>query len=199
MGIRVPAGFAEIIYRFTIAGDAEEMLTSWGIGNELNQNWTADHASQLADVYGTTMRTRQSGDCVFRGVYLRAGPDNEGPQFTADRNLPGTGTGVSLPPNNAALLQKRSNVGGRRNRGRNYIPGVPVADVNQAGVWGTGKQAVWQTAASNWLAETAARAFVSEVVIFHTTAAGVPGLPPTVVESITVPTKIATQRRRMRP
>lgn len=199
MGIRVPAGYAEVTYRFRIVGDAEEMLTSWGISSEFNTLFTADHAAQLADVFGTTLRTVMSPDCSFVGVHLRGGPDGMGEQFTVDRNLPGTGTGVSLPPNNAALIQKRANVGGRRNRGRNYIPGVPAGVVNQAGVWAAAAQANWQAKATAWLTETAARAFVREVEIFHTTPDGIPGIPPTPVVSVNIPNKIATQRRRMRP
>lgn len=209
MGVRVPTGFAEVIYRLKIVGDSEEMLTTLGVGMELGRPFVVADAIDLAGVFETTVMSVVSADCTFVGLHMRAGPDGLGASFTVDRNKVGMGTGPSLPPNVACLVQKRGNVGGRRNRGRSYIPGVPASLVNQAGVWAAAGRTSWQTAMTNWRAETAARAWVSEVVIFHSTPdkanfeggpkVAQPAIAPTPVESVNVPNKVATQRRRLRP
>jgi hypothetical protein len=199
MGIRVPEQYAEIVYKLLLVGDAELMLTTLGVSLSAIDTFDAASVDAINDAFVANIMPLLSPDIAYQGLDVQVGPDSAGPQFTQANIVLGSNVGSSLPPNTAGLIQKRTALGGRRNRGRNYIPGVPVSDVNQAGVWGTGIQAQWQTAANNWLAQTAAISSVDEVVIFHSTPPLAPGLLPTPVTSMVVPGKVATQRRRLRP
>jgi hypothetical protein len=209
MGIRVPADHAEVIYRMTCAGDPEEMLVTLGVAENFGETFTQTAAEQFATIFQTTILTSMSNQYTFRGVHVRVGPDGLGQVLVVERAVLGSSVASPVPPNTAVLIAKQTGLGGRRNRGRAYIPGIDEALVDPAGNLTPGALTAFQTDATAWLAETAAMAEVSEVVIFHSTPdkQEVPGGPlvpqpaiaPTAVTSMVVRPKVATQRRRLRP
>lgn len=105
-----------------------------------------------------------------------------------------------IPLNSAYVVQKRTVQGGRRNRGRCYLPGVVDASVDESGLLSVLAQADLQSAVDDWITQTEA-AWVAEGAtevypcILH--ADGV-GAPP-VVEQFSVSQRIGTQRRRLTP
>src|SRR4029453_202822 len=78
-----------------------------------------------ADVAFTFAEIRTSADLVFTSTSAAAG---------------GTVGGGSVPPNSAYLLKKTTALGGRKHRGRSYIPGVPREWVDGAGAMSTPHQ-----------------------------------------------------------
>ena len=108
---------------------------------------------------------------------------------------------VGPPPNVAVLVHKRTARGGRRGRGRMYIPwALATTDITEAGIITGTTVSGWQTAVDAWAASLAAGA--GPLVILHrsslpgTTKPTVAG-PPNPVTSLTVDTLVATQRRRL--
>jgi hypothetical protein len=183
----------------TCAGDPEEMLVTLGIAEEFGETITQTAAEQFATIWQTTMLTSMTNLYTFRGVTVRSGPDGTGAVWTVNRAVLGSVVGSPCPPNTAMLIAKNTGVGGRRNRGRAYVPGIDEAQVDPAGNILSAALTAIQADATAWLTETAAMVQVSEVVLFHSTPLGVAGLPPTAVTSMTVRPKVATQRRRLRP
>lgn len=119
------------------------------------------------------------------------------------RDIPAGVFGVAnsgIPFNSAYLVQKRTVQGGRRNRGRLFLPGVVDSAIGDNGVLTPSAQEDLQDAVDLWITETEA-AWVAEGAtevypcILH--ADGV-GAPP-VVEQFSVSGKIGTQRRRLVP
>jgi hypothetical protein len=198
MGVRVPEGYGEIAFRTAITGDAEEMLCTLGFDFQQLENVSQGGVEAIANAWQSTIVPRQTSEATFKGVFVALGPDGLGLRFQVDRNVLGGVAAAPVPPNTAVLAQKKTAVGGRRNRGRMYIPGIPEGMVSGAGFIDLATHALWATAVTNLRAEVAALSFVGECVIFHTTAPGLPGLTPTAISSMSVSTKVATQRRRLR-
>ncbi len=120
---------------------------------------------------------------------------------------PQTGTGtdfrqftnatISPPPNNTAILvQKRTSRGGRKGRGRMYLP---PASLHEPNVGATGDiTGVTLTAHQTWADEVlAAMDLASQpMVLLHSEEAG--AIAPDPVTSLSVQPKVATQRTRLR-
>ena len=97
------------------------------------------------------------------------------------------------PPNVAVLIRKNTATGGRRGRGRMYMPGVAQVAQLEGGFLTTAFQAAAQAGANTLLSGMATDD--TPMVVLHDTLAG--GIPAGVT-SLTVQTILATQRRRIR-
>ena len=112
-----------------------------------------------------------------------------------------TMSGTSLPANCAVLVQKLTSRGGRRGRGRMYIPwAATTSGVGEDGKLVAGDVTRVTAAVQVWLPKVAE--LVGPVVLLHRESGPevdpptTPG-PPNVVTSIRVDPLVATQRRRL--
>ncbi len=200
MGIRVPENHVELVFRHRIDGDNEDMLCTIGCSEDtsIGQGFGQAQANDLSAAWGANVTPYLSPSLRFKGLTARSGPDGLGLTWEVVTDIPGTYTGACLPPNCALLIHKRTQSGGRRNRGRFFLPGVPEGTVDQVGnLMGTYPQSVAGLGPALFAA-LAGVSGVGELAIFHTTPVGVAGLAPTQITSMDVDQKIATQRRRMR-
>jgi len=96
-------------------------------------------------------------------------------------------------PNCALLVQKRSGVSGRKNRGRFYWPwAINNASINEAGVISTGTVNDFQDIFDNFLENLSTEGIPMRIL--HNSA----GTPAPVI-GLSVSPLVATQRRRLRP
>lgn len=176
-----------------------------------SDNYGGDYellATDLNDEFDTTIGTRLDSAVAFGPVVLRVGQDG-GENLVVSGTGSGTGnqTQVSEPPNVAALIHKRTARGGRRGRGRMYLPWcLADADVDEAGVVLGATQVLLQTQCTNFLghltAGTGAMTFAAAMVLLHSPSGDdvssptTPGDPNTVT-TLTVDSLVATQRRRL--
>jgi hypothetical protein len=107
----------------------------------------------------------------------------------------------SLPPNSAALVHKVTARGGRRGRGRMYIPWcISSGTVSEAGTLVAADITAIQNAVDAW--RTALNGLSLPLVLLHRPSLPevvpptIPG-PPDVVTSMRVDPLVATQRRRL--
>jgi hypothetical protein len=128
---------------------------------------------------------------------------NDGPPFVNVSSLAkiaGTQTPAVVPQNTAYLIRKRTDLAGRRGRGRMYVPGVSEADSGATGMVLASAVTAWQTAFNNWfndLTVTVGNRFYPPAVLHRSEGIGVEPLP-TLVTSFVVDSRVATQRRRLR-
>ena len=108
----------------------------------------------------------------------------------------------SLPANCAVMVHKRTTRGGRRGRGRMYLPWtIASSSVTEVGGLLAGDVTTIQNACNAWL--TAMNSAVGPVVLLHRPSSpdiqGPPSTPgsPNVVTQLVVDPLIATQRRRL--
>jgi hypothetical protein len=114
-------------------------------------------------------------------------------------NTHGGAGGDQLPTNVAILIQKRTGLAGRKNRGRLFLGGVAASHINMNGVPNAlqaSALAAVQTTADNFLvAMTSSEGGPScTPMILHPA----PGAQGTVVLALSVQARLATQRGRLR-
>ncbi len=196
MGVEWPINYAQVTLVFTLTGDAEEMVTTFGVAPDLGFSATliATHAvtaARAAD--GPFLASQILGGYTFQGARaaLRTLDGMEtGEDFTAPQT--GTKSGNPLPSNCSELWTKRTALGGRRNKGRNYIPPVyfSEADVDPRGAI-TVSMTTRQAVVTQFVTKMAE--LDVPLVLFHSD-----GGVPTSITGLTVNSLIATQRERMR-
>jgi len=112
-----------------------------------------------------------------------------------------TETMLSLPPNCAFLVHKTTARGGRRGRGRMYVPwAIQGTECDEAGLISAPRVTKMTNAITAWSA--AVNSLVGPLVLLHresgeeVTKPSVPG-PPNNVTGHRVDNRLATQRRRL--
>lgn len=184
-------GFAQVTTHLSLEGSAEDIANVVGldIGANLSNQAGADAISQIfSDFYLSIIAQayRYEGCTVSYGT---------GGDPTVVESITGAGDGVgateAVPPNTSLLIRKVTNFGGRRNRGRMYVPGLGDPQVGNRGeLLGTG-QADLQVIADQLLTDLDTAGY--QMVIIHSN-----GSTPTLVTGLVVQAQVATQRRRMR-
>jgi hypothetical protein len=190
----IPAGHVQMVFRHTLVGDLEEMVTTCGayIGiptqadvNAISQSWSDNIVSLM------------NTDYDYIGVRVLHGQDGADPTLweseTGAKN--GDAAGLCLPQNCAILIRKLPVVAARRNRGRMFIPGVPEGDVDNKGVVNLSDRTAWTAGALAFQADVAALDAAGQLEVFHSG----PPFAPAAVGALVCDTRIATQRRRLRP
>lgn len=196
MGIILPTGGKQATLRWTLSGDPDEMVSTLGIDHE--GFMTPDELAHEVYIAATTAGSL----CVAANMFnlytfvgVTAHFQTLGGLLVGEWVAPvvGTGGGNPLPSNCAILVHKRTQLGGRRGRGRMYLPAFTAGelDVNASGTIDTVDHAAIQ----------------AELGVFRTTlvANDVPpmlyhsdGGAGTEITNLVLDTRIGTQRRRMR-
>ena len=110
-------------------------------------------------------------------------------------SIPGLVGGSSVAANTALLLHKRTARGGRRGRGRMYVPwALPTTNVDEGGTVLAASIAGLQSKASAFL--TALNTNTVPMVVLHDPGITAPG-PPNLVTTLLVDNRVGTQRRRL--
>lgn len=196
MGVIIPVDCAQISMRWSVAGDSEPMVSTLGV----NTPTTSPTPSELAAAVGVAwdasalttaanMGTGWSAMTCLVTVMTGTGPV----LFEVGTPLAGSGAGATLPNNCAVLIRKQSTQGGRRGRGRNYLPSayLPESTVNQVGTIDPAQVSLITT----WFGtfwDGLESAFLYPVLFHSDGGAESPLL------NFTVQPKIATQRTRLR-
>lgn len=193
----IPPNSTLLIFRWSVAGDPEEMVCTLGVQG--NQAETARQQAEWAydDAVATGSLTpvaAMNAPWTFVGVtaYKRISGDPE----VGIHNEPitqGAGSQTALPSNCALLLKKMSIVPGRRGRGRMYLPSglIEEGSVDTNGTISSATYTTIQNRLNIFFGELGVSGF--EPQIFHSD-----GSAATPVIGFTLDTRIATQRQRMR-
>lgn len=219
MAVIIPTGFAQMVVHWTRTGDPDHMLNVWGV----EVTGGAADPSVLAQQFYTSM--------VIHIVPIEYDPNLQLSKVVcslgnATGDYPigeyaatqiGTRTEHAASPQVAALVRKNTALGGRRHRGRCYLPAGFMAggDVLETGQLLGARQTALQTMMNFFKADIFGSADLGQLVLLHSTAtkwelnpAGqprrvpdpdAPAPPaPTVITSLSVESQVATQRRRLR-
>ena len=194
----IPPGFAQVFFRFRCTGDNEEMLTSIGVRTTGSPPDPSALAVDMADAWLDAWPASDlSNTFTFWGTRVFIGNDGDPIIGETTGTTAGTGSNAALPNNCAILMQKRTALGGRRNRGRCFIPSgyLPEIGVDQAGVIAGGTLTSLSGNASDLFTRLTSGGVESDqVVVLHSSSPST----PTPVTALTIAGKIATQRTRMR-
>lgn len=194
MALVIPPGFAQVAWRFALAGDNEVMVTTCGMDvSGFLGDWQAA-ADAFRDAFITPFSAAERSTAyTFLGVVARIGQDG-GPPVIAESpaNIPGTLANDPPPQNVAVLVRKSTTLGGRRGRGRMYLPpfGIGEAGVAANGVYISPTRENLQANIDAWFDGLA------PVLLHDSEPTPVPD--PTPITAFTVDMTVATQRRRLR-
>lgn len=205
MPLVIPQGYAQLSFRYSLSGDQEVMLHTIGLKSvsatflgmsqavsEVNDEWVTN----MIEPDGDTMLTSYT----YLGVRARANTSDGGELEIEDpESIAGNMVGAAPTQNVALLVQKRSTLGGRRNRGRMYTPPAFVSEgsINADGSIDGTQLALINTRLDGFRAAIAVSSVVDELVILHNDTPAPPPAP-TAISTLTFDTRVATQRRRLR-
>lgn len=187
----IPSGYAQanIIYVGTGAPHGAQVaigLDISGFGGS-----PVDCAEAVWDAYDAAGLLDTMADQVaLDSVHVKFGPNATGPAGDFAVGSSGTG-GNGGAAQVAVLVRKSTPLGGRKGRGRMYLPGVPESQVDPGGFLATGVAASYQTRASAFLGGLAAATI--PMVLLHGDST-----TPSLVGALTIDGTVATQRRRQR-
>lgn len=197
MTVIIPPGYAVASIKTVTLGDPEPMV--WTLGLDLS-DWIlpANLPDFISDCWDDHLDTITSSITDLVQVDVKVGPTVTGPTYTWVGQIPGANPDALLPPNCAVLVQKRTGLGGRMNRGRMYLPGISViADsLDSGGNIGPGGVLAVQNAVDGFITALGTDGGLGSVtpVLLHSASSD-----PTPIIDFVVAPKIATQRRRLRP
>lgn len=173
-------------------GDPDPYVVTWGSYAGTSGDFD-DLLNAMVSTYETNIAPLMNDELTLveaRGVW------NDGGTLNARSVTSGTAGGRSsmgTPSNCALLVQKRTGLAGRANRGRSFWPGIlDRADVDQNGIVSGTAMTSYNTAFGSLLTDLTFTG-VSPVLLQAGGSAGV-ALTDYIPQST-----IATQRRRMRP
>lgn len=148
-------------------------------------------AFDLYTLFADTLLPNLHSQTIAATCRVKKGPNETGPvnEFSSTANGGVSGTGA--PPNTAFLIEKRTALGGRKNRGRLYLPGIAEADVGEDGQINSTRLEALNVDCGSFFTGLVALNLPPEVL--HTSSSD--PTPITVFEADPV---AGTQRRRMR-
>lgn len=195
----IPAGFAEATFIFRPIGGTRDVTWSLGLDVDDFGILPPDEIAQLvATAFTGTgkpyLPANMENSWQFLGVSVTKQLE-EGPLTgEALQTFTGTISSGAAPINCAMLFTKYTGMGGRRNRGRAYVPPVGLGDsaVDAVGVITPSVVTFFQGLYNDALEDMVAAG--ASPVLFHQSAP----FTPSPIQSMFLEGTIATQRRRLR-
>lgn len=194
----LPAGFAQCAVELSYATLTRSAFVTFGVDNTENDLDADNVASAVASAWmqNGSINTGFGHQVTNRVVTVRLGTDTGEPEI-GTHTINNGGGGDNSPPaaNVAVILTKNTARGGRRGRGRMFIPWwYDDVDIDGAGLILPGSMASRQGFAN--LFHGALGAAGIPMVLLHSEGKTAEG-PPTPVTSLTLQNRVGTQRRRL--
>jgi hypothetical protein len=202
VAIIIPPGFAQAVVPFQHALLARTAYVVFGVDvSGLGGDYEAG-ADAVTRSITIPFQDELDSEVVVGPTVLRVGQDGGDPlSVSGSYSDNGAEAAQMLPPNVALLVKKNTALGGRRGRGRMYMPWVTQDGAsNDVGTLDGASLAARQTAADEMLASLASEpvtAIETPMVLLHDSSGAGVEPPPTPVTSLLVDSRVATQRRRM--
>jgi hypothetical protein len=180
--------WAQVNLRFTGAGVPTGAEVTFGVTKATDD--LQDVATTVFNAWNTNVKSITPTAVTLVDMLIKSGPPDTGPQGSFAVGNAGTGASGDVSPGVCLLVQKRTALGGRKNRGRLYYP-IAEADVGQGGAVASGALTAAGTAWNNFWDDLEVGS--NQMAVFHSDLS-----TPTLVVSLQVSGLTATQRRRLR-
>jgi hypothetical protein len=197
MALIIPPGYAQAVLKWQLTGDPELMVSTIGYDvSGAGGDFNAFADGLAATYYAAFGAAGRLSVYTFKGVTLYVGQDGTPPTVYESIVTGAAGTNAGNPPpsNCAMLMRKLTALGGRRGRGRSYLPPFALAetDVTATGAITEAVRSGIESNLTGWLVTS------REPVLLHSDGGLTPAPAPTPITSIKLDSIIATQRQRMR-
>lgn len=187
----IPAGFAQVNLFYTGTAAPTGAQNTFGVDHSglLSAGQVNDAVQDALDTAG--WGTGYSSLLTVTKIVVKIGPDLTGQTDEQTVSIPGTQGTAATAPNLAMLVVKSTSLGGRKGRGRMFVPGVLESAVDPAGII---SDAVLTPIQGMLEALVTDLATVSvPMVLLHSDST-----TPTPVTGLNASGTAATQRRRLR-
>lgn len=196
MAVVIPPGFAEVGIEMRNSADPDPWYCTFGVDRSASVTGPIGDAQLIYGYWMDTFGGNLHTSTTISGVRMRVGQDGGDPLivFFAGSET-GDSTASMLPQNCALLVTKTTNLGGRKGKGRFYVPNILVeGSVSQTGFIDSSAFTAMQTISTQFF--EALESFTLPMVLLHNEYTPQP--EPTLVTSLVPSDLIATQRRRLR-
>jgi hypothetical protein len=197
----IPLGHAAAVLQGNLSVGTEIFNITFGFSYTA-EPWTATDTANLYHDLVDPVESITNVNWTYEKLTVRLqglAPDLQ--FFEHLETVQGDAIAASQPANIATLVRKRTNVSGRRHRGRWYWPGLLTdADVDETAGILPAKVSTLQTAFSLVLSNIQGHANVDQMVLLHSYETDPPApnqAAPTPIGVLAVDNLIATQRRRI--
>lgn len=194
----IPDGYAQLVFNLSHPAASGALTTTLGVS--IDGPLTTAQLVAIGDAFNTNVLSGMSSSVEFDSITAYIGTGDPSAPIIEEATSEwsgGTDSAVGLTINTALLVRKNTGLGGRKNRGRMYVPGIPAGQLSDAGIingsWIANRQTGWN-AFETALTNTATTGVFAPVVLHSQAADG----SPTSITSFTVDNVPATQRTRMR-
>lgn len=196
MSTIVPLTGSVAVFRWGLAGDLDPMVSTLGLQEAVGFNGNLC-AQALLEHTVTLPGPGNGGSMIvgysFLGVTVYHQTASGFTVFEANEVAVGEQAGDALPSNCAIILRKVTQAGGRRGRGRMFLPPAYVDHTNVDARGQLNSVAFLNNMFGDWFDLILADPEIPPPVVFHDD-----GSPGTVITSVTVDPTLGTQRTRMR-
>lgn len=196
MALIIPTGFAQATIPLNHVAVVREAVTTFGVDSSNAGGDYEGLADGIMTVWEAEVAPILDADVTAGPVELAVGQDG-GENLVAVGSTTSVGNRVisTVSPNVAVLVRKRTARGGRRGRGRMYVPwAAQDSAVDEAGTINPTEMGLLQGAFADFL--TALNANAADMYLLHNEGLSTPGAP-NLVTTLSVDNLVATQRRRL--
>lgn len=178
----------EVTFSWTIAGGSREADSVFGVIDNLATRGPIDICEAIEGTVSATILQAVCGETVLTRV---SAEDGAGNIASLETTHAGGASGDQAPPNVTYLIKKLTGLSGRRNQGRMYLPGPPEGAITAGGSLSGPGRAAAQDAVNDWVA--ALDGVDLGLILLHSDSS-----VATSIYALSVESKVATQRRRLR-
>lgn len=193
----IPENFAQVNLKFTGDDLPTGAEMTFGLRHDVAALTPLEVAQAVSQAWGTTAELfdYQTTQVSQDRVLVKFGPNDTGPSVEYSNPWNGSIAQDTVTANTAVLIRKTTAVGGRRGRGRMFMPGLPENQVDGSGALNTTYQAGIQTSWNNFF--DALEGADLPLYLLHSEGPAIL-VPPVPLTSLDVSATAATQRRRLR-
>lgn len=202
MALIIPVAYALVLLPMRHSALARSAAITFGIGVSDAAGDNIQVADDMVTAFVNAWESELDSNVTVGPAILRVGQDG-GEPLTVEGSTTDTGaeTGAMIPPNSNLLVKKQTARGGRRGRGRCFIPWVlQDAAVDEVGQIDGASLAVRQGDADTWLdnlGATGTGTYDTPMYLLHDSRGSGSEPAPDVVTALTCPSLIAVQNRRI--
>lgn len=151
----IPADFAQVNFKYggLAAPTGAENVIGVLIGADTDPADTAAHAIAA---WTDNIAALVVNDLTLVSVLVKYGPNATGLAAEVGSGQTGAAGGAGMTPQNALLVRKNTTHGGRKGRGRLFLPGITEGTADESGTISGGTVAIYQAGFDGFLADLTA-------------------------------------------
>jgi hypothetical protein len=190
----IPFDYGQVNWKLTGTGLPSGAEVTCGFWHHNFAGTVQDAAEALWQTWADNVMPLLASSVAVTSALVKYGPNDDGAAYEFVDSQAGTAGSETSPPNAAVLVTKQTIVGGRKGRGRMYVPGIPEADVSPGGLIAGATVTAWNAAFEDMRDE--ATGLNLPFRLLHGEYDPQPA--PYSIEAFSVTDLLATQRRRLR-